>query len=110
MGLMFDFEWTNRTLFNGAYKRALSYYPNSEFSASGIPQGHEWLMLSPYRAPTAGRICSNRPLACRKPTGAASPAKPCVARSALLAEMAGNSPGNACSIAKANRCAFEYCW
>ena len=50
LGLMFDFEWTNRTLFNGAYKRALSYYPNSEFSASGIPQGHEWLMLSPWRS------------------------------------------------------------
>jgi len=50
LGLMFDFEWTNRTLFNGAYKRATSYYPNSEFSASGIPQGHEWLMLSPWRS------------------------------------------------------------
>ena len=50
LGLMFDFEWTNRTLFNGAYKRAASYYPNSEFSASGIPQGHEWLMLSPWRS------------------------------------------------------------
>ena len=49
LGLMFDFEWTNRTLFNGAYKRASSFYPNSEFSASGIPQGHEWLMLSPWR-------------------------------------------------------------
>ena len=49
LGLMFDFEWTNRTLFNGAYKRASSFYPNSEFSASGIPLGHEWLMLSPWR-------------------------------------------------------------
>jgi microcin C transport system substrate-binding protein len=49
LGLMFDFEWTNRTLFNGAYKRASSFYPNSEFSASGIPQGHEWLMLSLWR-------------------------------------------------------------
>ena len=49
LGLMFDFEWTNRTLFNGAYKRASSFYPNSEFSASCIPQGHEWLMLSPWR-------------------------------------------------------------
>ena len=50
LGLMFDFEWTNRTLFNGAYQRAVSHYPNSEFSASGIPQGHEWLMLSPWRS------------------------------------------------------------
>ncbi|MDH4610476.1 extracellular solute-binding protein [Pseudomonas sp. BN102] len=49
MGLMFDFEWTNRTLFNNAYMRATSYYPNSEFSAVGKPEGHEWLLLSPYR-------------------------------------------------------------
>ncbi|WP_283190825.1 extracellular solute-binding protein [Pseudomonas sp. PMCC200344] len=49
LGLMFDFEWTNRTLFSGAYKRAMSYYPNSEFSATGLPVGHEWLMLTPYR-------------------------------------------------------------
>ncbi|MBT8766643.1 extracellular solute-binding protein [Metapseudomonas boanensis] len=49
MGLMFDFEWTNRTLFNNAYIRAASYYPNSEFHAAGKPEGHEWLLLSPYR-------------------------------------------------------------
>ncbi|MGY2197003.1 extracellular solute-binding protein [Pseudomonas gingeri] len=49
MGLMFDFEWTNRTLFSGAYQRAMSYYPNSEFSATGLPVGQEWLLLSPYR-------------------------------------------------------------
>ncbi|RJG08755.1 ABC transporter substrate-binding protein [Pseudomonas cavernicola] len=49
MGLMFDFEWTNRTLFNSAYTRAKSYYPNSEFSAVGKPEGREWLLLSPYR-------------------------------------------------------------
>ncbi|RBJ63955.1 ABC transporter substrate-binding protein, partial [Pseudomonas sp. MWU12-2534b] len=49
LGLMFDFEWTNRTLFSGAYQRALSYYPNSEFSATGLPVVHEWLLLSPYR-------------------------------------------------------------
>ncbi|MFC5698310.1 extracellular solute-binding protein [Pseudomonas sp. GCM10022186] len=49
MGLMFDFEWTNRTLFNNAYIRATSYYPNSEFSAVGKPEGHEWLLLSPHR-------------------------------------------------------------
>lgn len=49
LGLMFDFQWTNRTLFSDAYQRALSYYPNSEFSATGLPVGHEWLLLSPYR-------------------------------------------------------------
>ncbi|KIU54650.1 hypothetical protein QV12_00025, partial [Pseudomonas putida] len=39
LGLMLDFEWTNRTLFSSAYKRASSYYPNSEFSATGLPAG-----------------------------------------------------------------------
>ncbi|WP_394352874.1 extracellular solute-binding protein [Metapseudomonas otitidis] len=50
MGLMFDFQWTNRALFNNAYLRANSYYPNSEFTATGKPEGQEWLLLSPYRA------------------------------------------------------------
>lgn len=49
LGLMFDFEWANRTLFNSSYTRAASYYPNSEFSAKGKPQGAEWLLLSPFR-------------------------------------------------------------
>ncbi|QRK86432.1 ABC transporter substrate-binding protein [Pseudomonas granadensis] len=49
LGLMFDFEWTNRTLFSDAYQRTNSYYPNSEFTASGLPVGHEWLMLKPYK-------------------------------------------------------------
>lgn len=49
LGLMFDFEWSNRALFNGAYRRTDSYFPNSEFSAKGLPQGAEWLLLSPHR-------------------------------------------------------------
>ncbi|MCY1398961.1 Oligopeptide-binding protein AppA precursor [compost metagenome] len=49
LGLMFDFEWTNRTLFSGAYQRATSYYPNSEFAASGLPTGREWLLLASER-------------------------------------------------------------
>lgn len=49
LGLLFNFEWTNRTLFSDAYARSLSYYPNSEFSATGVPTGREWLLLAPYR-------------------------------------------------------------
>ncbi|MFY0729022.1 extracellular solute-binding protein [Pseudomonas sp. NFX15] len=56
LGLMFNFEWTNRTLFSGAYQRAMSYYPNSEFSASGLPIGHEWLLLKPYREQLPPRL------------------------------------------------------
>ncbi len=56
MGLMFDFEWTNRALFNSAYKRTDSYYPNSEFAATGKPEGLEWLLLSPYRKQLPARL------------------------------------------------------
>lgn len=49
LGLMLDFEWTNRTLFSSAYRRATSFYPNSEFSAAGLPVGKEWLLLAPWR-------------------------------------------------------------
>ncbi|WP_134724097.1 extracellular solute-binding protein, partial [Pseudomonas viridiflava] len=49
LGLLFNFEWTNRTLFSDAYARSTSYYPNSEFSATGVPTGGEWLALAPYR-------------------------------------------------------------
>ncbi|MBB2497192.1 extracellular solute-binding protein [Aquipseudomonas ullengensis] len=58
MGLMFDFEWTNRALFNSAYKRSSSYYPNSEFSATGKPEGGEWLLLSPYRKQLPSKLFS----------------------------------------------------
>ena len=56
LGLMFDFEWTNRALFNSAYKRSTSYYPNSEFAATGIPEGAEWLLLSPYRKQLPSKV------------------------------------------------------
>lgn len=49
LGMMFDFEWSNRVLFYDAYQRSLSYYPNSPFSASDIPVGQEFLYLSPHR-------------------------------------------------------------
>jgi len=56
LGLMFDFEWTNRALFNNAYQRATSYYPNSEFSATGKPEGEERLLLSSYRRKLPKRL------------------------------------------------------
>lgn len=49
LGMLFDFEWTNRALFYSAYQRNQSYYPNSDFAATGRPEGGEWLLLSPFR-------------------------------------------------------------
>ncbi|WP_407925937.1 extracellular solute-binding protein [Halopseudomonas xiamenensis] len=49
LGMLFDFEWSNRVLFYDAYQRSLSYYPNSPFSASELPAGQEFLYLNEYR-------------------------------------------------------------
>src|SRR5690606_34948373 len=34
LGLLFDFEWSNKSLFNGAYSRTRSYFDNSELAAA----------------------------------------------------------------------------
>ncbi|WP_448204822.1 extracellular solute-binding protein [Azospirillum sp. sgz302134] len=45
----FDFEWTNQTLFYGAYKRTESYFENSPLQSRGVPQGRELALLEPWR-------------------------------------------------------------
>ena len=52
LGHAFDFEWSNRTLFNGQYTRTTSYFSNSELASSGLPEGSELALLEHYR----GRI------------------------------------------------------
>ena len=48
-GLMFDYEWANRQLFNGAYTRTRSYFDNSELASSGLPSDAELKLLEPLR-------------------------------------------------------------
>jgi microcin C transport system substrate-binding protein len=45
----FDFEWTNRTLFYGAYTRTESYFSNSELASRGLPEGEELQVLNRFR-------------------------------------------------------------
>lgn len=49
IGHLFDFEWSNRTLFESTYTRANSYFPNSLYAASGIPTAEEQQLLAPFR-------------------------------------------------------------
>ncbi|MDB5868478.1 MAG: extracellular solute-binding protein family 5 [Polaromonas sp.] len=50
IGLAMDFEWMNRQLFYGLYKRVNGYFPNSEFHAEGLPKLDELALLEPLRA------------------------------------------------------------
>ncbi|HBT97795.1 MAG TPA: ABC transporter substrate-binding protein [Desulfobulbaceae bacterium] len=67
MGLALDFEWTNKTLYFGQYRRSESFFSNSPLAATGLPQGLELRYLeelrhllpaevftTPPRAPVAG--------------------------------------------------------
>src|SRR5690606_37751257 len=49
LGLLFDFEWSNKSLFNGAYSRTRSYFDNSEVAASELPDEAELKILEPLR-------------------------------------------------------------
>ena len=49
MAEVFDYEWTNKNLFYGAYTRTESYFSNSELASSGLPQGAELALLEPFR-------------------------------------------------------------
>lgn len=44
----FDFEWTNKNLFYGAYKRTDSFYENSELASYNLPSQDELKYLNPY--------------------------------------------------------------
>ncbi len=49
LAFAFDFEWTNRKIFFGQYRRTESYFSNSELAAEGLPQGEELEILERYR-------------------------------------------------------------
>ena len=50
MDEVFDFQWMNKNLFYGLYTRTDSYFSNSDFAESGLPQGAELAFLEPFRA------------------------------------------------------------
>ncbi|WP_134725762.1 extracellular solute-binding protein [Paracoccus luteus] len=50
IGLMFNFEWANSTLFYGLYERVGSFWDNSELAATGTPGAEELALLEPLAA------------------------------------------------------------
>lgn len=50
LGLAFDFEWTNQTLFFSQYTRNDSFFSNSNFAAKGLPAAGELQLLEPFRS------------------------------------------------------------
>ena len=55
INLLYDFESVQRTLLFGEYKRVKSWFPNSEFGASGPPTRLNWRSLRSTRTRSARR-------------------------------------------------------
>lgn len=49
LGLMFNFEWSNKTLFYGIYERISSFWENSYLKATGLPSNGELAFLNPLK-------------------------------------------------------------
>jgi microcin C transport system substrate-binding protein len=57
--LAFDFEWMNKALFYGAYKRTRSYFQNTEYAALGYPKAEQLILLAPYKAQLPTEVFNN---------------------------------------------------
>lgn len=49
LGFCFDFEWTDKNIMYGLYKRTVSYFQNGPLAASGLPGPEEAQLLEPFR-------------------------------------------------------------
>jgi microcin C transport system substrate-binding protein len=49
ISLMFNFEWSNETLFYGLYERTDSFWEGSNMQAAGMAEGEELALLEAYR-------------------------------------------------------------
>jgi microcin C transport system substrate-binding protein len=54
--IAFDFEWTNRAIYDGFYARADSYFSGTELAARGLPNGDELALLEPFREQLPERV------------------------------------------------------
>ena len=55
----FDFEWTNKNIMYGAYKRTQSLFENSPMKAVGMPSPAELRLLEPYRGKVPDEVFGN---------------------------------------------------
>ena len=49
LGMAFDFEWSNRTLFYDLYQRTTSFFQTTAMMAEGEPSPEELALLEPFR-------------------------------------------------------------
>jgi len=64
IGLMFNFNWTNATLFYGLYSPIYSFWENVDYlEATGLPEGAELALLEPLRDQLVPEVFTEEPFA-----------------------------------------------
>jgi microcin C transport system substrate-binding protein len=49
LSYFFDFEWANKNIFYGQYRRTRSFFQNTKYAAQGLPSPEELAILDPVR-------------------------------------------------------------
>jgi microcin C transport system substrate-binding protein len=62
IGLMFNFEWSNQTLFYGLYARINSFWENSDLAAKGLPTPAELALLEPLKDQLPPSVFTEEPV------------------------------------------------
>ncbi len=62
IGLMFNFEWSNETLFYGLYDRVNSFWDNSTLAAQGAPSEAELALLEPLADQLPEGVLTDEPV------------------------------------------------
>ncbi|GGE50284.1 extracellular solute-binding protein [Actibacterium pelagium] len=62
IGLMFNFEWSNETLFYGLYDRVNSFWDNSTLAATGTPSAAELALLEPLKDMLPEGVLTDEPV------------------------------------------------
>lgn len=82
----FDFEWTNATLFYGAYTRTESYFANSDLAARGLPSEAERAVLAQFQDGVPAEVFTR---AYRAPSTVPGGLRPNLVEALRLLEQAG---------------------
>ncbi len=90
IGLMFNFEWSNATLFYGLYDRTDSFWENTDLEATGVPEGAELALLRDVGA--SGAVLTE-PAVTPAPGGAAQLDRAALRRASGLLDEAGWTVG-----------------
>ena len=106
LSILFNFEWLNRSLFNQAYQRAQSYYPNSPFSASELPNAAELVLLNQVREHLPEQLFSE-PFQLSITAGAGLPRATLGQALQLLAEAGWSNDGSGLKNAQGKQLSLE---